>query len=49
MTKIISVSINDDVFKEFEEKRKESYPLLKRSTIIEQLMQQFNGNGVYFK
>jgi len=49
MPKIISISINEDVFDEFEEKRKENYPLLKRSKIIEQLIQGFLGKEVYFK
>jgi len=49
MVKRISITLDDEVYKEFEEKRKKSYPLMNRSKIIEQLIQKFNGKEVYFK
>lgn len=49
LVKILSISIDDDIFERFEKARVEKYPKLSRSFIIEQLLLDFLGEEVYFK
>ncbi|MDH3324102.1 MAG: hypothetical protein OEL89_00525 [Candidatus Peregrinibacteria bacterium] len=44
-----SITLEETIYERFEKERKEKYPLLNRSQIVEQLILAFLGEEVYFK